>query len=182
MHRWSIHTLAALSLLLMVGSIVAWVRSASNYECLVRLEGDHCIMAGWHDGAFIVGTIGFGSGEDPVSWTWWSDDQWTNRTDLFFDDATTTIAAGLFEYHALESADNHPYLDYFTIVTVPIWLVTLLLSLGPLWWTLAYWRRSSGYRARRGLCVACGYDMRGSVGDCPECGFNLELGSGKTNM
>jgi hypothetical protein len=55
---------------------------------------------------------------------------------------------------------------------MPYWLlagatgVPGALSLG--WWA----RRRRRVRAaiRRGLCLACGYDLRGSPGRCPECG------------
>ena len=34
------------------------------------------------------------------------------------------------------------------------------------------WHRRRRYRERHGLCLKCGYDLRGSVGSslCPECG------------
>lgn len=55
------------------------------------------------------------------------------------------------------------------VVGVPYWFVALLLSLWPvirLRHLITNWRR-----ARRHLCVACGYDLRGSRGlTCPECG------------
>ena len=54
------------------------------------------------------------------------------------------------------------------------WIPPLILIPLPAYWLFApAWRRR--LRARRGLCLACGYDLRGSGGGrCPECGAGAE--------
>ncbi|TVQ53529.1 MAG: hypothetical protein EA377_07700 [Phycisphaerales bacterium] len=53
-----------------------------------------------------------------------------------------------------------------------------LVTLHPLWApTIVYWahRRLNAKRAERhqaGLCIHCGYDLRGAKGRCPECGLD----------
>jgi predicted amidophosphoribosyltransferase len=54
---------------------------------------------------------------------------------------------------------------------VPIWMICLLSAPGAMLGS----RRCIGRfmrrrRAKRGLCLACGYDVRHSQNRCPECG------------
>ena len=58
-------------------------------------------------------------------------------------------------------------------LAVPLWHLFLLFAAYP---TLAFIRGPlRRYRRRkRGLCVGCGYDLRGSPGRCPECGTEIE--------
>jgi hypothetical protein len=53
-------------------------------------------------------------------------------------------------------------------ITVPHWFPALLLSLAPARRLARRCRLRR--RARRGQCLACGYDLRASPGRCPECG------------
>jgi hypothetical protein len=62
-------------------------------------------------------------------------------------------------------------------VGVPLWLVAAALLVVPSA-RLVRGRLAHGTAARRraaGLCVTCGYDLRGSPGRCPECGPAAEL-------
>ena len=56
--------------------------------------------------------------------------------------------------------------------SLPLWTVAAVTALPPVAWLLGFLRkgRSREARLRGGLCVECGYDLRGSPGRCPECG------------
>ena len=56
------------------------------------------------------------------------------------------------------------------VVTVPLWLTTIILGAWP---AVALWRGPfrRWRRRRRGLCLKCGYNLAGTVsGVCSECG------------
>jgi hypothetical protein len=57
-------------------------------------------------------------------------------------------------------------------MSAPYWLLTLATALLPLLWVSGSVQRVMSCRRRRrlGLCLTCGYDLRGSAGRCPECG------------
>jgi hypothetical protein len=53
-------------------------------------------------------------------------------------------------------------------VVIPYWAIWLATSIFPSAWLLS--DRARRRRLRRGLCGVCGYDLRASPGQCPECG------------
>jgi hypothetical protein len=65
-------------------------------------------------------------------------------------------------------------------VWLPMWSVWLPLA----WVAAVRARRTLRLRRRRrdGLCVACGYDLRGSADRCPECGLARHPPSATTTV
>ena len=53
-------------------------------------------------------------------------------------------------------------------LAIPHWFICLVAMI-PAIWRLRLFARDRG-RRRRGLCLACGYDLRASGDRCPECG------------
>ena len=71
---------------------------------------------------------------------------------------------------SLVPASTSVYQNAGWTVSISGFAIALLLAAHP---TIAFIRGPlRRYRRRkRGLCVACGYDLRGSPGRCPECGL-----------
>ena len=65
-------------------------------------------------------------------------------------------------------AERPPYVIAAYAVWFPHWFAVLVLSVLPA--RALATRAIRRKRARRGLCRACGYDLRGTPGRCPECG------------
>lgn len=60
---------------------------------------------------------------------------------------------------------------------VPHWLLVLAFGAWPMR-RIYLWERSRR-RKKRGLCVSCGYDMRGGGEKCPECGRTIANSTGE---
>jgi hypothetical protein len=77
-----------------------------------------------------------------------------------------------FEYSKEVFPQIDPSLSFFIpsyrIVAIPYWAPIALVMLHPLSRLIRRARRLR--RTRRGLCAACGYDLRASPSTCPECG------------
>lgn len=56
-------------------------------------------------------------------------------------------------------------------VVAPYWFLAMVMAIRPAWRvhrTTQWWQRRR--RSRRGLCPDCGYDLRATPDNCPECG------------
>ena len=62
-------------------------------------------------------------------------------------------------------------------VWVPYWMIVAVAAPLSVWWIGSRVRQFR--RRARGLCAACGYDLRATPGRCPECGEYDRVCSGR---
>ena len=90
---------------------------------------------------------------------------------------STSIGNNFFLLRGFQS--RHTYSWWGEIVKSPretsvvfaLWIPTLIFALLPAYALLPHHRRRK--RRKLGLCLKCGYDLRGSEERCPECGRTL---------
>lgn len=172
MLRWTFHIFAALSLVLMIASCVAWLRSGRSYENAMRGGGPGVFTVGYAGGDFLFGSFGMPfETDDSTVWEFNSDTAWVDFTDWFFDDATSSAYWGVVEIHYFDSIGGGSIWRKYAFVVIRIWFVTSIFGLLPAFWCYSTFRRvRKTRRLRCNLCVSCGYDLRGSPTACPECG------------
>jgi hypothetical protein len=79
-----------------------------------------------------------------------------------------------FNYTYADNSTLHPRMGPTQqwSARLPYWLIVAVAA-ALSWWFLGRLRLRRRYRARRGLCPGCGYDLRASTGRCPECGETI---------
>jgi hypothetical protein len=193
-------TLAAgISVALFVGSLVLWVRSywADNqlHWVLVRdspssarneVYGEHVRLSSSRGKLALAlmrsrtphpsaqgATVGFDSGPAITRWSWTND-----RDDLneLRKAAKKWERRYIFEYgrvvHRNPRQGALPGASQQSAYLV-VWWPEVILILGLIAWPLVraeLSRRRRPWRLLHGYCVECGYNLKKSLGACPECG------------
>jgi hypothetical protein len=63
---------------------------------------------------------------------------------------------------------------------VPLWFIVMMTLVLPSLWAIPRIRRWR--RDLRGLCLVCGYDLRASKDECPECGAKIAAVESKASV
>ena len=171
--RWLFTLCSAVSLLMCVTAAALWARGLFRDDMWSRVSGDPTpgmvsvlrIDAGngwvavqhhWDRGYVITGVGGWHHAAGPAGGRPWLDATW-----FAFRREPVPGSAGGRDLWALQ---------------LRLWPVVVLTAVLPLAWLAAMRRRArSRLRAERGLCPACGYDLRASPERCPECGTVPEV-------
>ncbi len=177
MRRRLFTLVAALSLVLCVGTAALWARS---YDYGDRLHGRL-----WRKQSFLIASkqgqiliVGFRWHRADNLWTWEVRTHAANDPMSFpiIDprQCVNRLGFGIIRrptyfvtYPAQQTPQGEATLNGSCIV-VPFWLPLLLAAAAPIGFLAARVRRSR--RSRLGHCSTCGYDLRASPYRCPECG------------
>ena len=184
--RILVNTATLLSLLLCLGTLLLWrwsyghggsvglLRFTQGPERVERVE----LVAEWGDGRIDMGEGRFGyTGESlnygrgvaaaqGPSWQWTAVSKKPRFVTADYDHSWGPVR---WASHALNDPDNSFDERY---ASVPCWLLAAAAGAWPMASLALLIRRRARRRrlVRAGCCVQCGYDLRGTLDRCPECG------------
>jgi hypothetical protein len=181
MKRFIFTSSTVLSGAICIGVIALWVRSYWRGDSFdLNLRNSFIVESAWGELAFRWETD---SGED-VSRFWRGPHKiaWSSQPAMQVGGLSGALRHGGCGF----AWDNYDRVHAFVVpsgqamtrervVVVPDWFLVLILGTLPVMRILA-WRRQRR-RKSKGLCLRCGYDLRGSDGICPECGSAIERAS-----
>ena len=146
MIRKTLTILSLIGLLLSIACLVASMFDVvlTDRPCKLFLSNAHLGIIGYYDDFTLGGTIVF-------SGPWWS------SFAPSFGNSAITVGGSTFRMWSL---------------SIPLWMPIALF--GFLFWRsfVPLYRRRK--RKKLGLCLKCGYDLRGSSERCPECGKEMD--------
>lgn len=177
MLRWTLKILTVLSLLMCVAGSVLWVRSNlisdwitrkasfSAVDAVFSYDQRFCIFHRTNDHPSEFSHVGMDT------WTWETRTRELESTRGFVREyATYADASTSIDFFGLRFLHAEKMVPRYWMLVVPYWFIVSLSAILPTWWFFRGRRTSKRYRRKHGLCPACGYDLQGSIGDCPECG------------
>jgi len=206
MRRWIIKITTALSLALCIAICALWIRSyyrsdAVRYrKAIDHEEPMHARVSVLYSGA---GAVQFGVGtslhympRETSPPYWWSyscedDPEQPSQTPITTGWKHSIAGFGLLsDRKSGPPMSNLPLVGHlfvptgfqwtrdFAAVWVPHWSLALLFAMLPAR-RMQLWLRSRRRKAR-GLCLSCGYDLRGGSQQCPECGSTIPTNTVQT--
>jgi hypothetical protein len=145
--------LTATILLTCVAVVPAWIRSyfAADYMS-IPLGGATRFQVGWMRGTCFAGTVEIPNGEAVFN--------------SFPPFNVATLAGTDPQFHLLGDL-GYLYDSERRILFIPFWLIGIVMGLLS---TRLIYARIKRRSPKSGVCVVCGYDLRATPQQCPECG------------
>lgn len=167
-------------LLLCTAEIVFWVRSYWTWDVIsFEARRTSCVRFMAYRGAFQVG-LNLGEGAFPWGFNIWTCpipeidhpkihlERWFHLW-AYWSDYGPPSQPWLIRIGSRAEYDVHQSLSVKDVsIEMPSWLTLTLTSIPLIIPIRNALRRKK--RTARGLCVACGYDLRTTLDRCPECG------------
>ena len=171
-----------IGLALLAGVIVLWVRSPHHAQVLaIRGPGGFLDGAAADRGGVLLALTEipfdgeFGPTDAPgqltasrVSLVAPTAEEFAPLHDAIFDPQNTPWSIFGFRGARGQLSIAPQLSPRYSAVLLPYWFVIVLLFLPTAMLLRREWRRFQ--RKRLGLCPVCGYDIRASTNQCPECG------------